>query len=173
MSKVIPDKPSFLHSSEVEHTNAGFQFPGHYLGGVSLILGPILLLTGILLRLRFHFFFPNQLAAFRSHPTLITASYSCFLAGNILLWPAIMTLAQIIGVRKPHWALWGGTLVIFGLFARTFHAGVDHLAFQLVRVHGAEVATTTVASSYGAFHVISTRDRSRGCGALFRRKNRS
>jgi len=62
----------------------------------------------------------------------------------------------MIGAQKPYWALWGGTLVLFGLFARTFHAGVDHLAFQLVRVHSAEVATKTVASSYGAFHVIST-----------------
>jgi hypothetical protein len=156
MRKPPLDKAPFFHSSATEYIRAGFQFPGHYLGGVSLILGPILLLTGILLRLQFHFFFPQQLAAFHSHPTLITASYSCFLAGNILLWPAIMTLAQMIGVRKPHWALWGGTLVLFGLFARTFHAGMDHLAFQLVRIHGAEVATKTVASSYGAFHVVST-----------------
>ena len=33
---------------------------------------------------------------------------------------------------------------------------MDHLAFQLVRLQGAEVATKTVASSYGAFHVVST-----------------
>jgi hypothetical protein len=150
------DKLSFPDSSEAEHSGAGFQFPGRCVGGVSLILGPILLLTGVLLRIQFHFFFPQQLAAFHSHPTLITASYSCFLAGNILLWPAIVTLAQMIGAQKPYWALWGGTLVLFGLFARTFHAGVDQLAFQLVRVHSAEVAARTVASSYGAFHVIST-----------------
>lgn len=29
------------------------------------------------------------------------------------------------------WGLWGGALATSGLSARTFHAGVDHLAFQL------------------------------------------
>jgi hypothetical protein len=43
-----------------------------------------------------------------------------------------------------------------GLFARTFHAGVDHLAFQLVRERGLELATKSVADAYGAFHIFST-----------------
>jgi hypothetical protein len=128
---------------------------GRYLGGTAMILGPVLLLAGVLLRIQFHFFFPQQLAAFQRHPTLIAASYSCFLAGNIVLWPAIVTLAKLIGVTKPDWAGWGGSLVMFGLFARTFHAGVDHLAFQMVRIEDLQLATKTVASSYGAFHVVS------------------
>lgn len=93
--------------------------------------------------------------AFKEHPLLITASYSCILAGNIALWPAVVTLARLIGVARPGWALWGGTLVLFGLFARTFHAGVDHLAFQMVRLQDLELATKTVAGSYGAFHIVS------------------
>src|SRR5690606_25725663 len=47
-------------------------------------------------------------------------------------------------------------LVMFGLFARTFHAGVDHLAFHLVRVQDLERATEAIASSYGAFHIVSS-----------------
>jgi hypothetical protein len=132
-----------------------YWFPGRWLGGTSLVFGPLLLLAGVLLRIQFHFFFPQQLTAFRDHPTLIGCSYSCFLAGNILMWPAIVTLTRLIGSSHPRWATWGGSLVIFGLFARTFHAGVDHLAFQLVRINGLDSATRTVANSYGAFHVVS------------------
>jgi hypothetical protein len=121
-----------------------------------MIAAPLLMLTGVLLRIRFDFFFPNQLSAFQQHPTLITAAYSCFLAGNILLWPAILALARLIGTTRPGFALWGGSLVIFGLFARTFHAGADHLAFQMVRVEGLPAATRTIADSYGAFHIVAT-----------------
>ena len=65
-------------------------FPGRWLGAASLILAPLLLLAGILLRIRFHFFFPQQLAAYHDHPVLMTVAYNCFLAGNILLWPAVL-----------------------------------------------------------------------------------
>jgi hypothetical protein len=129
--------------------------PGRWLGAASLIVGPLLLLTGILLRIQFHFFFPQQLAAYHDHPPLITAAYSCFLAGNILLWPAVLCVANMISTRRPGWAVWGGSFVILGLFARTFHAGVDYLAFQMVKVEGVDSATKTIARSYGAFHVVS------------------
>jgi hypothetical protein len=129
-------------------------FPGRWVGGISLVVGPLLMLTGVLLRIRFHFFFPQQLEAVQAHPTLMLAAYSAFLAGNIALWPGIVTLARLIGATRPGWAAWGGTLAIFGLFARTFHAGVDHLAFQLVRIQGVETATRVVGDSYGAFHIV-------------------
>lgn len=132
-----------------------FWFPGRWVGGLSMLLGPLLLLAGVLLRIRFPFFFPEQLAAYGKYPGLMFASYSAFLAGNILLWPAIITLARLIGVKRPGWAIWGGAFALFGLFARTFHAGIDHLAFQLVRTQGLEPATTAISSSYGAFHIVS------------------
>jgi hypothetical protein len=129
-------------------------FPGRWVGGVALILGPLVLLTGVLLRLPFHFFFPQQLAAASVHPTRMAAAYGAVAAGNALLVLAVAALAQRIGTTRPGWAVWGGTLATLGLLARTFHAGVDHLAFQLVRSLGVERATTAVASSYGAFHVF-------------------
>lgn len=137
------------------HTEAHYWFPGRWLGGASLILGPVLLLIGVLLRIRFHFFFPQQLAAFEEHPLLISASYSSFVLGNVLLWPAVATLATRIGTRSPGWALWGGALAMFGLFARTFHAGADHLAFQLVNAQNLEQATRAVGDSYQAFYVLN------------------
>jgi hypothetical protein len=133
----------------------GGLFPGRWLGATSLIVAPPLLLIGILLRIRFHFFFPQQLAAYHEHPRLITAAYNCFIAGNILLWPAVLCVANIVGTRKPRWAIWGGSFVMFGLFARTFHAGADYLAFQMVRIEGVDSAAKTIAASYGAFHVVS------------------
>jgi hypothetical protein len=129
-------------------------FPGRWLGGAGLVLGPPLLLAGVLLRLPAHFFYPQQLAAYARQPVRMEVAYGLFVAGNLLLWPAVLVLVQLIGVRSPRWAYWGGALTMFGLFARTFSAGVDHLAFQLVRVQGLEPATQAVADSYGAPHIF-------------------
>lgn len=118
-----------------------------------MILAPVVFLTGILLRIRFNFFFPQQLAAYKSHPELIFTSYSLFLAGNILLWPAIVSLAHLIGQKKPSWAIWGASLVLFGLFARAFHAGADYMAFQIAGTQNVKLATQIVADSYSTFHV--------------------
>lgn len=131
-----------------------FAFPGRWLAGTSLLLGPVLLLAGVVLRARFHFFFPDQLAAYDQHPTLMTASYGCFAAGTVALWPAVSALAVRIGTAHPTLAGLGGGLTLLGLFARTFHAGVDHLAFQLVDIRGSRSATTTVGDSYQAFHIF-------------------
>ncbi|MFJ5779062.1 hypothetical protein [Streptomyces sp. NPDC093094] len=131
-------------------------FPGRWVGGTSLVLGPLLLLTGVLLRLRFDFFFPAQLNAYGHHPDLMTASYSFVSAGWVLLWPGVVLLAARIGEMSRELAAWGGALTVLGLFARAFHAGVDHLAFQLAAVQGAASATRTVSETYGAFHVFST-----------------
>ncbi|WP_189832978.1 hypothetical protein [Streptomyces zaomyceticus] len=130
-------------------------FPGRWVGGVSLVAAPVLLATGVLLRLPFHFFFPEQLAACVEHPGLIATSYGAFAAGTALLWPALVALAARIGPRSPGPALWGGVFAVLGLFARTFHAGVDHLAFQLADRQGAAAATRFVGEAYGAFHVFS------------------
>jgi hypothetical protein len=119
-----------------------------------MALAPPLLLTGVLLRIPFHFFFPQQMEAYAAHPALVTASLNCFVAGNIALWPAIVALAQKIGEKRPLWA-WGGSFTLFGLFARTFHSGADHIAFQMDRILGVKTATSTVAASYGAFHIVS------------------
>ncbi|MCX4981897.1 hypothetical protein [Streptomyces sp. NBC_00572] len=131
-------------------------FPGRWVGGVSLVAAPVLLGAGVLLRLPFHFFFPEQLAARAEHPHLIAVSYGAFAAGTVLLWPALAVLAARIGRHSPGLALWGGVLAVLGLFARTFHAGVDHLAFQLADRQGVEAAARFVGETYGAFHVFST-----------------
>lgn len=130
-------------------------FPGRWVGGVSLVAAPVLLAAGVLLRLPFHFFFPEQLAARVAHPGLIAASYGAFAAGTVLLWPALVVLAARIGRHAPGPALWGGVLAVLGLFARTFHAGVDHLAFQFAERQGAQAASLFVGETYGAFHVFS------------------
>ncbi|KOS67809.1 hypothetical protein AEA09_04055 [Lysinibacillus contaminans] len=135
---------------------ATFPFPGKWIGGVSIILGPIFLFVGVILRFKFNFFFPDQLEAFESSSILMTISYSLFLAGNILLSLGIITLTNLIYKHSPTIAIWGGIFTVFGLFARTFHAGIDHLAFQIVNIKNVAVATNIVAESYGAFHIVST-----------------
>ncbi|GAB4016386.1 hypothetical protein [Spirosoma koreense] len=133
-----------------------FWFPGRWIGGTSLIIAPILLLVAELLRVQFEFFFPQQLKAYDQHPVRLMTAYSLFLAGNILLWPAVLTLVKRVGQKEPAWALWGGTFVMLGLFARTFHYGINHLAFQLVKVQNLQLATKAIADAYGAFHIVST-----------------
>ncbi|MEU6553252.1 hypothetical protein ABZ915_23660 [Streptomyces sp. NPDC046915] len=130
-------------------------FPGRWVGGASLVVGPLLVLAGVLLRVRFDFFFPAQLRAYEHHPDLMTASYSLFSAGWVLLWPGIALLATRIGASVGELGVWGGVLTVLGLFARAFHAGVDHADFQLVTARGAAAATRTVGETYGAFHVFS------------------
>ncbi|MCI4065762.1 hypothetical protein MRQ36_25670 [Micromonospora sp. R77] len=131
-----------------------YSFPGRWLGGISLVLGPLLVLAGILLRIRFHYFFPQQLAAYQAHPALMVAAYSLFTAGMVVLTPGVAALARLIGRTHPVWAAWGAGLVVLGLFTRTFHGGIDHLAFQLVRAEGADEATRIVGDTYQAWHLF-------------------
>ena len=129
-------------------TDRTFTFPGPWLGGVSLVAGPLLLLAGTLLRLGVPFFFPHQLAAYQRQPALTAAAYALFLAGTIALWPGIIAVAVRIGETRPAWALWGGSLVMFGLFARTFHYGINTFAFALVDSAGLSTATRAVGAYY-------------------------
>jgi hypothetical protein len=119
-----------------------------------MVLGPVLLLTGTLLRSRFNFFYSDQLRAMSEHPGLTTAAYTCFLAGNVLLWPAIVSLATKIGQTKPALAAWGGVLVLIGLFERTFHAGIDQAAQGLAERRGAGFAESVVSESYQDIHLF-------------------
>src|SRR5689334_16584917 len=71
-------------------------FPGRWIGGACLILGPLLLLAGAGLRMPFHFFFPQQLAAFAEHPQRITAAYSLWALGHVMPVFAVLTLTTLI-----------------------------------------------------------------------------
>ncbi|GIF00032.1 hypothetical protein [Paractinoplanes rishiriensis] len=132
----------------------GVAYPGRWVAGLAAVFGPLLILTGVLLRIRYHFFFPDQLAAYEKQPGLITASYACFASGTVLLWPAVLALAHRIGATHPGWALWGGCLVMFGLFTRTFHFGTDHLAFHLVDSQGVPAAVAAVDHYYLAWRDV-------------------
>ncbi|MFD4643143.1 hypothetical protein ACFWN2_37960 [Lentzea sp. NPDC058436] len=128
------------------------RFPNGWVGGAALVAGPVLLLAGTLLRSPFHYFFPDQLRAVAEHPTLVRAAYTAFLAGNVVMWAAVAHLVQRTGTR---WAAWGGVLVTVGLFARTFHAGVDQAAFNAAKQLGVQGATDLVARGYGELHLFS------------------
>lgn len=129
-------------------------FPGRWVEGAGLVLGPVLMLAGVLLRVDVDDFFPGQLAAFAAHPGRMTASYSAFAAGNVLLWPAVIALVRRAWASRPRWALWGGVMVMLGLFARAFHTGINHLIFQIADAQGLEAGRKAVDGYYGAFHVL-------------------
>jgi hypothetical protein len=123
-------------------------FPGPWLAGASLVLAPLLILVGTVLRLDVPFFFPHQLAAYQSDPGRMTVAYGAFLAGTIGLWPGVVAVAGRVAASRPGWGAWGGALVMFGLFARAFHYGVNTFAFAAVDSLGTETATRAVASYY-------------------------
>lgn len=138
----------------IGNPNIDFWFPGRWIGGLSLIIGPLLLLTAAILRSPFYFFYDAQLAAYESHATLIVTAYSCFVLGCMFLWPGIITFTRLIGSQYPALAVWGGMFAILGLIGRVFHGGIDHLAFQLVDVQNLELATKAVNDSYQVFHIV-------------------
>lgn len=140
-------------------------FPGRVIGGTALVIGPVLWAVGLVLRwwarsaadfspaAQEHFdeqpfAAPAELAAYAFHPALVVAGYAVFVAGAIVMWPAIATLAQVVAPRSPRLAQWGGTLMVCGLFARLYHAGVDHTAFQLTELQGLTPATDAVMTEY-------------------------
>jgi len=82
------------------HAEDAFWFPGRWIGGLSLILGPLLLLTAALLRIRFHFFFDTQLAAYADHPALITSAYSCFVVGRVFHGGIDHLAFQLVNVQS-------------------------------------------------------------------------
>jgi hypothetical protein len=125
-----------------------FFFPGPWLGGVSLIAGPVLLLAGTLLKLGVPFFYPDQLDAYQREPFLFGTAYALFLTGVIVLWPGVVTVASRVGASRPGWAMWGGGLVLSGLFARTFHHGAGTFAFSLADSAGVSAAGQAVGSYY-------------------------
>ncbi|MGW0523495.1 hypothetical protein [Crossiella sp. NPDC003009] len=127
-------------------------FPGRWLGGASLILGPLLLLAAVFTRHGTYFFFPAQLAGYAADPVRMTVSYSLFAVGMVLLLPAVLLLAARAG---GMWAGLGASLVLLGLCARIFHAGVDYLAFRLVDGQGAEAAAAVVGAAYPVPHVFT------------------
>jgi hypothetical protein len=136
------------------NSTSQWPFPGRWVGGVCLILGPVLLLTGALLRIQFHFFAPQQLQAFEARPLLVTAAYSTYSIGAVVLCLGVLALVHRIAAWNRTWAFWGGALAVIGLFNRTFSAGVDHMAFQMVTVLGADQAFAVVSDTYRAFHVF-------------------
>ncbi|MBG0826601.1 hypothetical protein HS041_28550 [Planomonospora sp. ID67723] len=126
-------------------------FPGRWVSAASLIAGPTLIMIGTLLRSSFYYFVPYQLVAYTQHPTLITAAYACFAFGFVLLLPGVVALAQRITATSPLWGLWGGCLVIVGLFTRTFQFGTDHLAFHLTDTLGLQTMLTGIDGYYDAW----------------------
>ncbi|MEV4103586.1 hypothetical protein AB0J42_25295 [Nonomuraea sp. NPDC049649] len=137
-------------------------FPGRWIGGVALILGPVIMWAGYLLRYLstvtaltsqqqawadakpFAAF--GQLLAYTSEPALITLSYAVFTLGALLLFPAFVALAQQVGGGL---AFWGGTLLVAGLFSRLYYAGAEQTAFQLTEIIGLDQATYAITEEYG------------------------
>ncbi|MFI6387258.1 hypothetical protein [Nonomuraea sp. NPDC050540] len=136
-------------------------FPGRWIGGLTLVLGPVVLCAGLLLR---HlgtvtaltpqqqewaeaqpFAAYGQLLAYTAEPALFALAYAVFALGALLLFPAFIALAQRVGGGL---ASWGATLLAAGLFARLYFAGADQTAFQLTEVVGLDQATDAIMKEY-------------------------
>ncbi|MDF2712776.1 MAG: hypothetical protein K0R62_8428 [Nonomuraea muscovyensis] len=136
-------------------------FPGRWIGGATLILGPAVMCAGYLLRYLSStttltpqqqawaetkpFAAYGQFLAYTSEPGLLTLSYAVFALGAVLLFPAFIALAQRVGSGL---AFWGATLLVAGLFARLYFTGADQTAFQLTESLGLDRAVNAVMKEY-------------------------
>jgi hypothetical protein len=131
-------------------------WPGTRSGAGALVLAPLLLLAGEAVRSGYHYFYPAQLAAVVSAPATILTSYALYTAGLVLMVPAFLALAGLIGRERPGWAFWGATVAVVGSTVRIFQEGISILALHLVPAQGLEVATAAVSDTYGAWYVLET-----------------
>ena len=133
-------------------------WPGSRFGAAALVLAPLLLLAGEVVRAGHDYFFPAQLAAMAGTPGTILTSYALYTAGLVLLIPAFFALSGLIGRERPGWAFWGVTIALVGSTVRIFQEGIGFLALQLVPAQGLEAATAAVSHTYGAYYVLQTLD---------------
>ena len=133
-------------------------WPGSRFGAGALVVAPLLLLAGELVRSGHDYFFPAQLAAMAGVPGAIQTSYALYTAGLVLLIPAFLALAGLIGRERPGWAFWGATIAVVGSTVRIFQEGISFLALQLVPAQGLETATAAVSDTYKAWYVLQTLD---------------
>ena len=131
-------------------------WPGPRFGAAALVVAPLLLLAGELVRSGHYFFFPAQLSAMVSQPGVLLTSYSLYTAGLVLMIPAFLALAGLISRERPGWAFWGATIAVVGSAVRIFQEGISFLALQLVGVQGLDAATRAVSDTYGAWYVLQT-----------------
>ena len=129
-------------------------WPGARFGAAALVLGPVVLLAGEVVRSGHYYFFPAQLAAMVSDPETLMISYSLYTAGLVLMIPAFLALTAQIGRERPGWAFWGATMAVVGSAVRIFQEGISFLALQLVGVQGLDAATMAVGDTYGAWYVL-------------------
>ena len=82
-------------------------WPGARYGATALVLAPLLLLAGEVVRSGHYYFFPAQLSAMVTDPGTIMTSYALYTAGLVLMIPAFLALAGLIRQEQPIWAFWG------------------------------------------------------------------
>lgn len=133
-------------------------WPGTRFGAGALILAPLLLLAGEVVRSGHDYFYPAQLAAMARVPATILTSYALYTAGLVLMIPAFFALGGLIGRQRPGWAFWAVTIALVGSTVRIFQEGIGFLALRLVDAQGLETATRAVSDTYGAYYVLQTLD---------------
>lgn len=131
-------------------------WPGTRLGAGALVLAPLLLLAGEIVRSGHYYFYPDQMAAMVSAQATILTSYALYTAGLVLMIPAFLALASMIARECPVWGFWGATIAVVGSTVRIFQDGISFLGLQLVNAQGLETATKAVGDTYGAWYVLET-----------------
>jgi len=91
----------------------------------SLIVAPLVLLTGELLHPELHLDPARQLAVAAANPDRWYLAHLLSLIGFALLVPAILGLIQLVGQRRAALADLGGTLALLGVLATTGLLSID------------------------------------------------
>jgi hypothetical protein len=149
---LLRDGPAFLVRVP---DGPAMSWPGPRLGAVALVGAPGLLLVGEVVRSGYRFFYPAQLQAAATDPGTVLTAYALYTAGLVLMIPAILALAGLIGREQPGWAFWAATAAVVGDAVRIFQDGISFLALQLVGAQGLDAATVAVTDTYTAWSVLS------------------
>jgi hypothetical protein len=139
--------------------------PGRWIGGIALLVGPVVFLAGLVVR---HvavavatfspaqeawfdeqtFAAPRQLAAYAQHPGLVTTGYTLFAAGSVLMVPALLAFGRVVARGAPRLAYWGALLLVLAQLRRLYFGGIEVTAFRLVDTIGLDRTTDWVLDNY-------------------------
>jgi len=139
--------------------------PGRWIGGIALLVGPVVFLAGLVVR---HigvvvaafppareawldeqtFAAPRELAAYAQHPGLVATGYTLFAAGSVLMVPALLAFGRVVARGAPRLACWGALLLVLAQLRRLYFGGIEVSAFQLVDTFGLDRATDWVLDNY-------------------------
>lgn len=126
-----------------------YTFPGNAMTGVCMIAGPILAVVSSASAIgAYHSGGADFARAMTAHPLRAAINMNVDVVAIVLLFFAVMGLAQAIAAVRPRLGRAGGIFTLLGLFGPIFYPGVYFGAFQLATSGNQAAAATVIDRSH-------------------------